>query len=171
MFLCLNLFVLRTHGIEPLRDSLQKCYTSQVGTREATNNNDGVRVENYLSVSGLGKGNPWCASFVAWNFKQVGIKAPNSAYSPDWFRTNIVYKKSWQKTDYKSKKGQVFGLWYESKKRIAHVGFIDSEDKNNYYTVEGNTNEAGSREGDGVYRKIRSKKSVYIISDYCNEKN
>jgi hypothetical protein len=58
-----------------------------------------------------------------------------------------------------------------NKRRIAHVGFIDSEDKNNYYTVEGNTNEAGSREGDGVYRKIRSKKSVYIISDYCNEKN
>lgn len=161
--------MLCSYGSEPIRDSLQKSYTSQVGTREATGNNDGARVENYLSVSGLREGYPWCASFVAWNFKQVGIDAPRSAYSPDWFISNVVYKKTWQKVDYKSKKGQVFGLWYESKKRIAHVGFIDGEDKNNYYTVEGNTNEAGSREGDGVYRKMRSKKSVYIISDYVED--
>lgn len=31
-------------------------------------------------------------------------------------------------------------------------------------TVEGNTNEAGSREGDGVYRKRRLKNQIYKIS-------
>ena len=33
-----------------------------------------------------------------------------------------------------------------------------------YITVEGNTSEAGSREGDGVYRKRRAKRTIYKAS-------
>ncbi len=34
-------------------------------------------------------------------------------------------------------------------------------------SIEGNTNRAGSREGDGVYRKIRPKQTVAALGDYC----
>ncbi|HWK59160.1 MAG TPA: hypothetical protein VNQ80_17590 [Parapedobacter sp.] len=38
--------------------------------------------------------------------------------------------------------------------RIGNVGFVDEWGIGSYFiTVEGNTNEAGNREGDGVYRK------------------
>jgi hypothetical protein len=72
---------------------------------------------------------------------------------------------------FESKPGQVFGLYFESKKRVAHVGLIVSETKFSYITIEGNTDTDGSREGDGVYRKIRNKRSIYIISDYCITKD
>jgi len=122
-------------------------------------------VEQYLASVGLKKGNPWCAAFVHWSFLQSGItEVPRSGFCPNWFQTNVIYwrghyeKKLPQRTD-------VFGIWFQAKKRIAHVGFIDEWVNGSYaITVEGNTNEAGSREGDGVYRKRRLKKQIYKIS-------
>jgi len=150
------------------RDTLQAVYLSQVGVREATGNNDGQEVEAYLKSTGLDKGYAWCASFVTWCHIEADIEAVKSAWSPAWFTdtSRVVYRQSWQDNQFTSQPGQVFGLNFSSKKRVAHVGFIDYEDRDNYYTIEGNTNTAGSREGDGVYKKIRPKKSIYIISDY-----
>ena len=48
------------------REAVKEVYLSQIGVKEATGANDGKAVEKYLSFSGLRKGNPWCASFVAW---------------------------------------------------------------------------------------------------------
>ena len=145
---------------------LRKEYTSQLGVREATGKNDGKAVESYLKVTGNTKGAPWCAAFVSWCHLQAEIKAPLSAWSPDWFKSNIVYRRDWRKQYPEAEPGMVFGIWFQNLGRVAHVGFIDGEDANSYTTIEGNTNEAGSREGDGVYRKKRLKSSIYIISKY-----
>lgn len=42
------------------------------------------------------------------------------------------------------KPGDVFGIYFTSKNRIAHVGFIDEVKANHYVTLEGNTNDAGN---------------------------
>lgn len=60
----------------------------------------------------------------------------------------------------------VFGLYFPEKGRIAHVGFIETWGAKTVTTVEGNTNEAGSREGDGVYRKIRLTRQIYAVARY-----
>lgn len=62
--------------------------------------------------------------------------------------------------------GDVFGLYFPEKARIAHVGFIDQWDGTWLTTVEGNTNDSGSREGDGVYRKKRLVRTVYKVARY-----
>ncbi len=62
--------------------------------------------------------------------------------------------------------GDVFGLFFAEKGRIAHVGFIDQWDDPWVTTVEGNTNVLGSREGDGVYRKRRLVRSIYKVARY-----
>ena len=67
--------------------------------------------------------------------------------------------------------GDVFGLYFTKYKRVAHVGFIDGADGDNYITVEGNTNGDGSRDGDGVYRKIRPKKTIFVVSSFINDCN
>ena len=64
--------------------------------------------------------------------------------------------------------GDVFGIYFPEKKRIAHVGFIDQWDENWLITVEGNTNSSGDREGDGVYRKRRPIRSIYRVARYIN---
>ena len=65
--------------------------------------------------------------------------------------------------------GDVFGLYFPEKKRIAHVGFIDQWDGTWMISVEGNTNVSGSREGDGVYRKRRLVRTIYKVARYINE--
>ncbi len=64
--------------------------------------------------------------------------------------------------------GDVFGIYFPEKKRIAHVGFIDSWDGSWLITVEGNTNISGNPEGDGVYRKRRPVRSIYRVARYIN---
>jgi hypothetical protein len=62
--------------------------------------------------------------------------------------------------------GDVFGLYFPEKGRIAHVGFVDEWDEPWVTTVEGNTNVLGSREGDGVYRKRRLTRSIFKVARY-----
>ena len=136
--------------------------------RELTGSNDGPRVEEYLASCRLGKGHAWCAAFVTWCYQQAGIAAVKSAWSPDWFpKNNTIYTRG-EKNNVTPSKCDVFDIYFVEKKRVAHVGFIDewNEGSNYCITVEGNTNDTGSREGDGVYRKRRIKSQIYKVSRY-----
>jgi hypothetical protein len=153
-----------------LRNQVKQTYDSQVGIREQTGNNDGKSVENYLRYVHLQKGQPWCAALVCWVFGQTGVNHPRSGWSPSLFPDSKVV---WQRDHLQHrthgpqpKPGDVFGIWFQEKKRIAHVGFIDEWGEKYAITVEGNTNIAGSREGDGVYRKRRLTSSLYRVSNW-----
>lgn len=146
---------------DSVRLKLAKIYTSQIGVKEATGRNDGERVEDYLKVSGLGKGHPWCAAFLAWCFKQANIKASRSAYSPSWFPKARLTAKP--------KRGDVIGIYFPKLKRIAHVGFWHQDDGSFIITVEGNTNDAGSREGNRVAKKRRLKRQIKAISNWIDK--
>lgn len=153
---------LRASGSDSLRIAVARTYYSQIGVVEATGRNDGQQVETYLQSVGFAKGAPWCAAFVSWVFQQHGIPNARSAWSPAWFpKSRVVWTQG---------KGQmplaadVFGIYFGHLRRVGHVGFIDSWGRNFATTIEGNTNQAGSREGDGVYRKRRSIKQIYKIS-------
>jgi len=144
--------------------------TLEIGVREKTGKNDGVRVETYLHYVSLGKGNPWCASFVCWIYGQSGIANPRSGHCPDLFPSKKVIYKRTVKINNEPQQGDVWGLYFPEKRRVAHVGFIDQWQNKYVITVEGNTNEAGSRDGDGVYRKRRPIKSIYIVASYIDKK-
>lgn len=151
---------------EDIRVCIKNSYDSQVGIRELTGNNDGKEVEKYLASCGLKKGFPWCAAFVNWNLLECGISLDISgpAYVPSYFKKSwLVYERgSINKRPPQS--GDLIGIWFESKGRLAHIGFFDRSEGDFYIIVEGNTNEEGSREGDGVYRKKRLKKQIHSIS-------
>jgi hypothetical protein len=150
-----------------LRDNIQKTYTSKIGVRELSGRNDGVEVETYLKYVWLKKGQPWCAAFVSWVYGQNGIKKARSGGCValmEQGRTIYIKDKFTQLPQY----GDVFFIWYVNKNRVAHTGFIDKWSEEWVTTVEGNTNQAGSREGDGVYRKKRLKRQIYAASTYIN---
>lgn len=133
---------------------------SQVGIREATGNNDGPEVEKYLRYTGNKKGEPWCAAFVSWIFAQAGFKQPLTAWSPSLFPKSKLAKQPLP--------AMVFGIYFIDKGRIAHAGLIEKTQDNWLYTIEGNTNVNGSREGDGVYRKIRHVKTIKAFANWLS---
>lgn len=147
-----------------LSQKVQKVYTSQIGVRELTGHNDGIMVEKYLCSVGLEKGYPWCAAFVKWCYLQAGVKTEINGMA---LSVNDPEKWVYHKGKFiqEPRPGDAFTLYFNSLGRIGHTGFYDGRQNASIYkTVEGNTNNAGSREGDGVYRKYRSFKATYSIN-------
>ncbi|MBL7988821.1 MAG: CHAP domain-containing protein [Chlorobi bacterium] len=130
---------------------------SQIGVRESPlGSNRGPEVDRYLSTTGLASGNYWCAAFVYWLYDQAAKKlgVPNPM----------------------TRSGSVMKLWNEARKaaRVAevpqpgmvfiishgggtgHTGIVEGVHGGVVQTIEGNTNEAGQRNGIGVFRRKRA---------------
>lgn len=150
----------------PVNLRLQEIYTSFIGVREKTGKNDGKEVEKFLRSVGLGPGYAWCAAFVKYCMLEAGIKAAekiNGMALSCENKKNMVFQKGKHLKD--AKAGDVFTLYYAKLGRIGHTGFYNKPVNSSIFeTVEGNTNMAGSREGDGVYRKKRSYNATWSIS-------
>ncbi|MDQ8005252.1 MAG: CHAP domain-containing protein [Pedobacter sp.] len=134
---------------------------SQIGVREVTGANDGPQVEKYLYYTGNKKGEPWCAAFVSWIFGQAGFRQPRTAWSPSLFPKSKMLTAA--------KPAAVFGIYFPEKRRIAHVGIVEKQKGSWVYAIEGNTNLAGSREGDGVYRKLRHIRTIHSYASWLPE--
>ena len=147
---------------EKSRVRLLNIARTQIGVREKSGRNDGEQVERYLAITGSEKGAPWCAAFISWVFYKGGYEAPKTAWSPDLFNARVNTKEL--------KPCNVFGIWFPTLKRIAHVGLVEKREGDWLISIEGNTNSAGSREGDGVYRKRRPIKNIYVIADWLPKK-
>ena len=99
-----------------------------------------------------GSGYPWCATFVTWCARRAGVSSDilhGSACAgcgPEYF--NITY---YNGSQYTPKPGDLFFTWSWS-----HVGLVTGVDGNSFTTIEGNTNNNGSSEGNGVYERTRS---------------
>ena len=143
-----------------IRVSVIDTALSQIGVREATGKNDGKAVEKYLKVCGLGKGYAWCAAFISWVYKVNKVSEFKTAWAPGWFPKTKTVKHDL------AEPGDVFGIWINN--RIGHVGLVYVWGDKVVRTIEGNTNDAGSREGDGVYEKRRLRRQIYAVSKWIN---
>ena len=122
-------------------------------------------IDTWNTFSGVDLGSPYCASFVSWVHHIVGVRAPVSAWAPDQVKTkNVQFSEV--------KQGDVFGLYFPSKQRVAHVGFVKKMSSSFLITVEANTSPdaiAGSnsdRDGQGVYSRRRP---VYLMKQKGNK--
>lgn len=123
--------------------------------------NAGQVVEAFLKLVGLNRGQPWCAAFIAW----VGYRA---FYDPQTQKSQwplpltggcAVLGEAAQRhgiLETTPQRGDVFLLYYPSKKRFAHTGIVlEVLEDGSCLTLEGNTNGGGSREGWGCLYKMR----------------
>ncbi|MFN8238630.1 MAG: hypothetical protein U0T77_10720 [Chitinophagales bacterium] len=135
-----------------------------------TGNNDGKEVEAFLKLVGLSKGNPWCAAYTSGNLYYFSVPNPMSGYSPNFAKQKDII---WSQTLLKSNKvkqmpqpGDCFTLYFAHLGRVGHVGFIVGRSGIYFITIEGNTNDGGSRDGDGVYKRKRDSRKVFAVTNY-----
>ncbi|MDR6783329.1 hypothetical protein ABIE26_000183 [Pedobacter africanus] len=145
-----------------LRDDVLRIARAEIGVREASGNNDGKRIEDYLATVGLPKGQPYCAAFISWVFKEAGYALPRTGWSPALFPNSRLVRDIVP--------ANLFGIYFPSLKRIAHCGFIDSRKGDWIATVEANTNPSGDRDGDGVYKRLRHVKTIHSFSDWIRKR-
>nr|MBK9653627.1 CHAP domain-containing protein [Bacteroidota bacterium] len=141
---------------------------SQIGVSEDPNNkNRGLEVDEYLRRAGLepkGQHYSWCMAFVYWCFdeaaKSLGKKNPlvkTAGCLRQWNETTCPKVKMADAKNNPSlvKPGFVFII--DHGKGNGHTGIVESVNGGYLNTIEGNTSQAGSREGTGVMRLTRRK--------------
>lgn len=149
------------------------------GVREV-GKNAGPDVEKYLHCLGMTKGSPWCAAFVSWCvMTSRGLAKPpkwcsGSAVSLFQMSGKNAVKVTPVDADFKSKVKPGY-IWSRAQDPAAaaaarkgswcqgHTGIVVAVDAIGFHTIEGNTNAAGSREGDGVYRKLHKWSDAELI--------
>ena len=133
-----------------------KTAQSQNGVQEIPrNSNAGPAVESYLKSVGLGKGYAWCMAFVYWSVKQAALQLNTT--SPLVKTAGVL--RQWNEVNSRMKTsspqvGDIFIMDYG--KGQGHTGFVVEILANGYVrTIEGNTNDEGSREGYEVCYRVR----------------
>jgi len=136
--------------------------------------NRGRWVETYQAAVGIPPGSPWCAAFVRYRLERaaaalgttVPASFPDSGWTPDyanWAKANGFWipVSTAESGTVVPRVGDLALFWFAAKQRIGHIGIVVESGKNwGVVTVEGNTGpddpDGVNREGDGVYRKIRT---------------
>jgi hypothetical protein len=141
---------------EKNRSAVINIARKEVGVRELTENSS-ERIDGYNATVGFKKV-AWCASFLSWCFKEAGLAQPRTAWSPALFPPGRLARDGLP--------GMLIGIYFPSLGRIGHCGMIERVQGSLIFSIEGNTNIAGSREGDGVMRKARHKRSIAKFADW-----
>ncbi len=151
-----------------------KIAQSQIGQSEdPIGSNSGKMVNEYLHAVGLGPGYAWCQAFVYWCFDCVAKTMGKGAQNPVaktagvhdcWNKTplgkrlsadNVLADKS------SLKPGMQFVLLFGG--TTGHTGIVESIAGDWFYTIEGNSNNTGSREGYEVVRHKRSFTDKHLV--------
>lgn len=130
--------------------------------RESGGPNRGPEIERFLTAVGLGPGHPWCAAFQYTVFAEAAARVGVPNPMP---RTGSVHR-CWELAPEAAKipaspdldirtltPGTLYLMDYGHNK--GHMGIAKLIEAFGLRGIEGNTNAAGSREGDGVRQKLR----------------
>lgn len=141
-----------------------------LGLRE-TSTNRGPHLEEFWKATNYPDGatnrEPWCSAFVTFCVKEADRRSPiiNLRVPPffpavdqwlPWARNPetgcLIF--SGASGDRRPMAGDIVVF----QPKLSHVGIVadDYDGHGIVHTIEGNTNEAGSREGDGVFQKLRT---------------
>jgi hypothetical protein len=140
---------------------------AEVGVRESGGPNRGPRVDEYIRNVGLDptRGSfSWCAAFVYYCFTRTAVTLGVNNPCPKSAGVLMLWAKApaWSKIragDVASRPdvvepGSIFIVDHSGGK--GHTGLVEKIGAGSVHTIEGNTDDSGGREGDGVYRRIRS---------------
>jgi hypothetical protein len=137
---------------------------------EPPGSNRGPKVNQYLASVGLNAeagSFAWCAAFVYWCFREastkLGVANPANRTAGALDVWNLAGPKGFRRltcaeateTPALVRPGMVFVL--STGGGHGHVGLVESTAGVVLTTIEGNTNDGGSREGVGVFRRVGRK--------------
>lgn len=131
-----------------------------IGVHEGKSGGSWNNDNPFAKSMGWANGQAWCASFVCAVFKEVGLLGLIATPSPGVDQLAVGFKKAGRYSEYPALGAVVF---YGSPADLNHTGIVVAYNADTITTVEGNTNDNGSREGDGVYLKTRLRRSANVV--------
>jgi hypothetical protein len=129
--------------------ALQIALDSEGVSEQPKGSNDGPEVRKYLRAVGLPAGNPWCMAFVYWAVNEAATKMQKQNpliktghVLTQWNNTTL---RKLPKVSKAVQPGDIFIMSFGN--GTGHTGIVVSIAGNMVHTIEGNTNDDGSREG------------------------
>jgi uncharacterized protein (TIGR02594 family) len=121
---------------------------AEVGTAETGNNE--TKYGKHMRADKL----PWCGSFLNWCADEAGVDVPNVVST----RAGADAFKKMKRWHAEPKIGDFvfYDFVIDDKTIINHVGLVIRESEKQIVTIEGNTSNAGNRNGGEVMVKSRS---------------
>lgn len=138
-------------------DALIRIANSQLGVKEQAGNR-GPRIAEYLRIVGLGEGYSWCAGFVSWCVEQTTKQTNHVSALKYSAGVLAMWNMNKELRVTEPRAGDIFIMQFSQGK--GHTGIIIGVTDTHITTIEGNTNDGGSREGDGVYRRTRPRNTI-----------
>lgn len=143
-----------------LQEKALEIAKTQLGKHEdPLGSNWGHPVQDYLLRVGIGFPASWCMAFVYWCFDEA---AKELNVLNKLVKTGGVLYAWWNAGDAAKEKipqpGDIFIMDFG--KGLGHCGIVEKVDDNFIYTIDGNTNDSGSREGIEVCRKQRPRNKI-----------
>ena len=158
-----------------LPSAIAKIALKEVGVEEVDGTNCGPRVNQYKAATNLPPDEswPWCAAFVDWVVRETmaatGVKETDTFKRPRtagaWDLENWSLKQDSTTQTKGGRTGRLIGEDIQAGDivifKFSHVGIACGPvEADMVPTVEGNTDASGSREGGGVFRKVRKLSQV-----------
>lgn len=125
---------------------------TQLGVQEIPKGqNKGKDIEKYLASVGIYQPAAWCMAFVYWVVQEYcnQYKRPNPLFRTGGVKNQWIMRRV-LRVD-KPQPGDIFIIINED--GTGHAGFVEYVKPDTIFTIEGNSNETGSREGYMVCRK------------------
>lgn len=141
-------------------DKVLEIARTQIGKMEVPKgSNWGPDVQKYLASAGVTVPAPWCMAFVFWCHNEAAnaLNARNPLYRTAGVMTQWDHAHPENRT-FQPKAGDIFIM--EFAHGLGHTGIVESVVGDHINTIEGNTNDDGSREGYEVARRCRFIKSM-----------
>lgn len=153
---------------------------SQIGvTEQPVGSNRGPRVDDYIRAAGLNPAvdsYPWCVCFLQWVFQKAEAPSGVEFDLPKTAGVHALWQLGQQaaKTVVKAnaanpaviRPAMIFLLDTGGGK--GHAGLVESVDGDRLVTIEGNTNDGGSRDGYGVFRRRTRKVAMSGLLGYLD---
>lgn len=132
---------------------------TQIGQQEhPIGSNWGHPVQDYLASVGIHFDASWCMAFVYWCFE----RAAEHSYIGNPLRKTGGVMDAWNNAGvrrvFDPQPGDIMII--DEGHGLGHTGIVESADPTVVHTIEGNTNDTGSREGYEVIRRIRLRKNI-----------
>jgi hypothetical protein len=146
-----------------LTDTLEKVVKAEVGYHEGRSDGHWNNHEKYADqVPGLewvdNVEGAWCAVFAAWGFQKAGLPKGSYPVTASCATGVSWYKSRSRLSAYPAIGSQIF----YGPGGGTHTGVVIGFDATHVYSVEGNTNDSGSPEGDGVYWKSHERTDPHV---------
>ena len=136
--------------------------------------NRGPHINDFLAHVGLPPGHPWCTAFVSFCVhkaaQELGMEMdfPKTGWTPSLLsyakKKSRLITRNEIEAGVKPRPGWIALFYYPNLQRVAHSGIVERYlPLGMVVTIEGNTNNDGSREGYKVCRRLRKLKSIYAF--------